>query len=73
MKGHAMSRVCKKKSPLEIADLMLLHNPGASMESIANVISEWGDLSDDHRFGEAVDLEIAKPNGQSPSGSLNLD
>jgi hypothetical protein len=37
MKGHAMSRVCKKKSPLEIADLMLLHNPGASMESIANV------------------------------------
>jgi hypothetical protein len=68
-----MSEVSKKKSPLEVADLMLLHNPDASMETIAHVISEWGDLSDDHRFGDAVDMETAKPNGQSPLGSLNLD
>jgi hypothetical protein len=75
MKGHAMSKLGKKKSPLEIADLMLLHNPGASMETIANVISEWGDLSDDRRFdeGESVDIETAEPNGQSHSGSLKVN
>jgi hypothetical protein len=73
LKGHAMSNVCKKKSPLEIADLILKHSPGASMETIANVISEWGGLFDDHRYGEgeSIDFESAAPNGHSQSRSLN--
>jgi hypothetical protein len=34
-----MSKIHKKKSPLELADLILKHNPSASMELIASVIS----------------------------------
>jgi hypothetical protein len=70
-----MSKVSKKKSPLEIADLMLLQNPDASMETIKNVISEWGDLSNDHRFvdRESVDIEAAAPNGQLKSANLKFD
>lgn len=70
-----MSDVSKKKSPLEIAELMLLHNPGASLQGIANVISEWGDLSDDHRFDNrrTVAIETAAPAVKLKSGSLNID
>jgi hypothetical protein len=66
MKGHAMSKVSKRKSPLEIADLILMHNAGASMEMIGNVISEWGDSPDDHPYGDdqSVDFETAAPDGQ---------
>jgi hypothetical protein len=75
LKGHAMSNVRQKKSPLEIADLLLLHNAGASMEMIANVISEWGDLSDDKKFdGQvSIDIETAAPNGQRQSGNMNIE
>jgi hypothetical protein len=75
MKGHAMSKVSKRKSPLEIADLMLLQNPDASMETIKNVISEWGDLSNDHQFGhrESVEIEAAAPNSQLKSANLKFD
>lgn len=45
-----MSNACKKKSPLELAELILEHNPGASFAMIANVISEWGDLLDDQKY-----------------------
>jgi hypothetical protein len=70
-----MSNIRQKKSPLEIADLILLHNAGASMEMIANVISEWGDLSDDRRFDsqESIDIETAAPNGQRQSGNMNIE
>jgi hypothetical protein len=51
MKGYAMSKDNKRKSPLELADLILEYNPGASMEMISNVISEWGGLFDDRRTG----------------------
>jgi hypothetical protein len=50
--------------PHKLADLILKHNPCASLEMIANVISEWGDLFDDHRFvdHESIDIESAPPN-----------
>jgi hypothetical protein len=51
MKGDVMSIESKKKSPLELANLVLKHKPGASIGMTAKVISEWGDLFDDHRFG----------------------
>lgn len=51
MKGHTVFIHRKKKSPLELADLILQHNPDASMEMIANVISDWGGLFDDRRMG----------------------
>jgi hypothetical protein len=74
LKGHAVSNIRQKKSPLEIADLILLHKAGASMEMIANVISEWGDLSDDKKFGGhvSIDIESAAPNRQPPPSNLSL-
>jgi hypothetical protein len=68
LKDHAMNNTSNKKSPLELADVIFKHNPGASMEMIADVISEWGDLFDDHRYGthESIDIESAAPNGQLP-------
>jgi hypothetical protein len=70
-----MSERSQKKSPLEIADLILLHNAGASMEMIGNVISQWGGLSDDHRYGsrESIDIEDEAHSGPSQSGSLNIE
>jgi hypothetical protein len=69
LKDPAMSNGRKKKSPYELATLILEHNPGASMEMIANVISEWGgllddDLPDEHR---AADMEWVAPDGQQRS------
>jgi hypothetical protein len=60
--GHAMSNLRRKKRPHELADLILQHDPNDSMEMIANVVSEWSDLSDDQRFGdhEQTDIEIAE-------------
>jgi hypothetical protein len=73
LKGHAMSSIHKKKSPLELADLILQHNPGASMETITNVISEWGGLFDDHRFRarDSIDMKSAGPTGQANSNRSN--
>jgi hypothetical protein len=70
-----MSDRSQKKSPLEIADLTLLHNAGASMEMIGNVISQWGGLSDDLRSGsrESIDVEDEARSGHSQPGSLNVE
>jgi poly(3-hydroxybutyrate) depolymerase len=64
-----MSNVQSKKTPLELADLVLEFNPGASMAQIADVISEWGDLFDDHKFAVHQPTEVgrAAPNRQPPS------
>jgi hypothetical protein len=40
MNGHEMHRISRKKSPIELADLILQHNASASMGMIANVICE---------------------------------
>jgi hypothetical protein len=74
MKGYAMSNI-RKKSPLELTDLILKHIPSASAETIAGVISEWGDFFDDQRFAAngAVDFESAGPNGQPQSRSLDSE
>jgi hypothetical protein len=74
-KGHVMHKISRKRSPLELADLILMHNAGASMEMIANVISEWGGLFDEHRYGngESIDIERPLPHGEPQSGSLNSE
>jgi hypothetical protein len=68
-KGPAMTKVRKKKSPQELAALILEHNPGASMEMIANVISEWGGLLDDDLPDErrSTDMQWAEPKAQQRS------
>jgi hypothetical protein len=38
----SVERQRRKKGPLEIAELILKHDPDASMDMIANVLSEWG-------------------------------
>jgi hypothetical protein len=45
-----MHTVRKKKAPLELANIVLKHDPDASAEQIATVISEWGNLFDDQKF-----------------------
>lgn len=56
----------RKKSPLELAELILKHNPDASMAMIADVISEWGDIFDDRQLEaqESVDFEDTAPSRQ---------
>jgi hypothetical protein len=41
----------RRKSTNEIVDLILKHDPNVSMQKIADIISEWGDLFDDRRWG----------------------
>jgi hypothetical protein len=67
--GYAMSNLRRKRSPHELADLLLRHDPNASIEVIANVISEWRDFSDDQRFGDhaSADLDSAASDDQAPS------
>jgi hypothetical protein len=69
LKGHAMHKMSKKVGPLELADLILKHDPGASLGQISNVISEWGDLFDDQKFSadESTDSEGAAPKGKPQS------
>jgi hypothetical protein len=53
----------------ELADVILKHQPDASVEMISEVISEWGDLFDDHKFAARVSkyVESAAPkSGQRP-------
>ncbi len=45
-----MAALKRRKSTDELVDLILKHDPNVSMERIADIISEWGDLFDDHRF-----------------------
>jgi hypothetical protein len=73
MNSHAMHKISRKKSPFELADLILQHNPSASMVLIANVICEWGDVSDDQQHGRrgAVDIERSAPNGHAQTGISN--
>jgi hypothetical protein len=75
LKGHTMHKSSRKKSPLELADLILKHNPGASMEMIENVISEWGGLFDDHRHDVADTnaIEGVIPIGQPKPDRFNSE
>jgi hypothetical protein len=68
-----VSNLRKKNSPLELADLILMHNAGASMEMIANVISEWGGLFDDHRYGDRESIDMEHATSQPQSGSPNSE
>jgi hypothetical protein len=72
MKGHVMSSIQRKKSPYELADLILKHDPGASWETISNVISEWGGLLDNDlpKDGKAMAAEHALPGRQQQSRNL---
>jgi hypothetical protein len=56
--GYNMSNVRRKKSPHGLADLILKHDPNASMEMIANVISEWGDIYEYQRSGDHKPIAI---------------
>jgi hypothetical protein len=62
-----MYNVRRKNSPHGLADLILKHNPNASMEMIANVISEWGDIYDDQRSCDhkPIAIESAAPIDQA--------
>jgi hypothetical protein len=57
-----MRKISKKESPLELANLILKHKPDASVEMMADVISEWGDLFDDQKFSahESIDIDSAE-------------
>jgi hypothetical protein len=74
LKGYIMPKTNGKTSPHELVDLILKHNPHTSVETIADIISNWGDLFDDHQIGarESIDIETTAPNRQSQSGSLNM-
>ena len=65
-----MSSVRKRKSPYELTALILEHNPDASIEMIAGVISEWGGLLDDEIPSErrSTDMEYNAPTGQQRTG-----
>jgi hypothetical protein len=39
-----MNDPSRRKSPWELVELLVKHNPGASDELIAEVVSEWGEL-----------------------------
>jgi hypothetical protein len=70
-----MPSVRRKKGPHELAELIVKHDPNATLEMIANVISDWGDLSDDRRFDsqQSIDIETAAPNGHRQSGNMNIE
>lgn len=61
----------QRKKPVELANLILQNDPGASMDQIADVISEWGDLFDDQKMAapESVDVKSANVKRQ-PSKPL---
>jgi hypothetical protein len=63
-----MHTLRKKKDPLELADLVLKHDPGASAEQIAAVISEWENLFDDQKFvfNESIGVEGATKGEPKP-------
>jgi hypothetical protein len=60
-----MIKMSGKENSLELVDVILKHKPGASVEMISEVISEWGDLFDDQKFTapESIDVESAAPKG----------
>jgi hypothetical protein len=74
VKDHAMTSIRTRKGPHDLADLIHKHDPNASLETIANIVSEWGAFSDDHRLDaqESVDIETAKQDDQRQSGNLNI-
>jgi hypothetical protein len=67
---YAMSNERRQNSPHGLVDLILKHDPNASTEMIAEVISEWGDIFDNQKFGEhkPINIESASPIDQSKSG-----
>jgi hypothetical protein len=67
-----MSSLRARKSPQELAELILKHDPTASHELIRNVISEWGDFWSDHRFDTqcSIDSEPVQPKEQQRSGTV---
>jgi hypothetical protein len=48
MKHHTNHSMGRKKTSFEILDQILQHDPGASVEMIAAVLSQWSILFDDH-------------------------
>jgi hypothetical protein len=47
MKHHTNHSMGRKKTSFELADQLLQHDPGASVEMIATVLSQWRILIDD--------------------------
>jgi len=66
-----MIKMTKRESQQELVDVILKHKPGASVEMISEVISEWGDLFDDRKFAahEVVLMEAAAPKAKKSSPS----
>jgi hypothetical protein len=58
-----MSAKKRPKNTDELVDLILKHDPNASVKVITDIISEWGDLFDDHRFG---DMQSARDRKAEP-------
>jgi hypothetical protein len=54
-----MNSIRHKKDPIELSDLILKHDPDATSQQIAEVISEWGNLFDDQKFlpNESIGVE----------------
>ena len=70
-----MQKISRKKSPLELVDLILKHNPAASLESISEVISEWGGLFDDQGYDapDTIDVDCVLTHEQPQSGRLKSE
>jgi hypothetical protein len=65
MTHYANHSVGRKKSSVELVNQILQHDPGASVEMIASVLSQWASLVDDHP-GEPC--QVGEKQGQHPAG-----
>jgi hypothetical protein len=64
-----MKNISIQNKPLDICQEILEHNPDTSMEDIAEVVSEWGDLISDrqHSMRESTKVPHQQPNSQEKS------
>jgi hypothetical protein len=58
-----------RKSPRQLVEMMVQHNPDASDEQIAEVVSEWGALLEETTFQKAdpVPAKDLRPGHRKPA------
>jgi hypothetical protein len=60
-----MPKSNRKNGLSHLTNLVLRHSPGASIELLAAITTDWGQLYDDQRLGrqDSIDIEGGTPNG----------
>jgi hypothetical protein len=48
MKHHTDHSIGRKQRSVELVNQILQHDPGASVEMVARILSQWGILFNDH-------------------------